>query len=100
MIASPFLVLPFPLTLMFFRTRNGRTSSMVAHDLSIAMQDKEPAPGRPRVDVEAVRAAVDGNAPWKHDKYEDGPRRNTMAKGRGASRQAASGYRLCDAPTP
>ena len=53
------------------------------------MQDKDPAPGRPKFDDSAVRAALEGNAKWKHDKYEGG--------GRLAGRvgRVESGFKLC-----
>ena len=71
-----------------------------SHDIGIAMQDKEPAPGRPRLDMEAFNAAVHGSAQWKHDKFEGPSRRSTLAKGRGVGKAAIDGYRLCDSSTP
>ena len=65
-----------------------------------AHQDKPPAPGRPVLDKDAVAAAtfaaLEGNAPWRHDKYEgQGPRRNVAQRGGGGGKQAVPGHKLC-----
>ena len=63
-------------------------------------QDKPPAPGRPTLDKEAVAAAtiaaLEGNAKWKHDKYEGPASRRNLAQRGGGSKPAVPGYKLCE----
>ena len=60
-------------------------------------QDKEPAPGRPRVDDSAVRAVLEGPGKWLHDKYEGGRPRGRLA---GRVGRPESGFKLCVPPPP
>jgi len=73
--------------------RRGRSSSgtFVDYDGSLHV-DKDPAPGRPRVDAAAVRAAVEGSAKWQHDKYQGpGPSRGLAGR---IGRAPESGFKL------